>query len=122
MRGLAAMSVSTKPGATVATAIPCGASALASDWPNASQPGLARPVGRLARLTPEGAAGGDVVDPPATPGDHVLDRAPGHVRGPGEVDGERRLPCRLPLLIRGVGDRVRDEDARVVHQHVQAAE
>ena len=28
------MSVSTKPGATVITAIPCGPSSRASDWPN----------------------------------------------------------------------------------------
>jgi len=67
------------------------------------QPGLARPVGGLARLAPEGAAGGDVDDAAAAVGGHVLDRAPGHVRGPGEVDGERRLPGLLPLLIRGVG-------------------
>src|SRR5215470_8049133 len=92
LRCRAAMAVSTKPGATVATAIPCGASARASDWPNAFSPAL---------LAPEGAAGGDVDDAPAAVGDHVLDRAPGHVRRPGEVDGERRLPGLLPLLIGG---------------------
>ena len=39
----AAMSVSTKPGATVATAIPYGARARASDWPNAFRPALLAP-------------------------------------------------------------------------------
>src|SRR5262252_9758041 len=37
------MSVSTNPGATVATAMPCGARALASDWPKAFRPALLAP-------------------------------------------------------------------------------
>jgi len=37
------MSVATKPGATEATVIPCGASATASDWPNACSPALLAP-------------------------------------------------------------------------------
>ena len=37
------MAVSTKPGATAATAIPCGARALASDWVNAFSPALLAP-------------------------------------------------------------------------------
>jgi hypothetical protein len=37
------MSVSTYPGATVATEMPCGASARAIDWPNAFRPPLLAP-------------------------------------------------------------------------------
>ena len=37
------MSVSTNPGATVATAMPYGASARASDWPKAFSPALLAP-------------------------------------------------------------------------------
>jgi len=37
------MSVATYPGATDATVMPCGASATASDWPNACSPALLAP-------------------------------------------------------------------------------
>jgi hypothetical protein len=83
---------------------------------------LAGAVSRLAGLAAERPAGGDVDDPPATPGDHVLDRAPGHVGGTGEVDGQRLLPGRLPLLVGHLGHRVGGEHARVVDQHVQATQ
>src|ERR1700757_725799 len=72
VRCRAAMAVSTKPGATVRGRGP------GQRLGERVQAGLARPVGALARLAPEGAAGGDVDNAPAAVGDHVLDRAPGH--------------------------------------------
>ena len=53
---------------------------------------------------------------------HVLHGAPGHVRRADEVDAEHLLPGALPLLVGRLGDRVLLEDARVVDEHVEAAE
>ena len=76
------------------------------------QPRLARPVGRLPGLTAERAAGRHVHDAAAAALDHVPHRAPGHVGRTGEVDGQRLLPGRLPLLVGHLGDPVRGVDAR----------
>ena len=117
-----AMSVSTNPGATVATVMPCGAGRSPATGRTHS-PGLARAVGRLARLTAERAAGGHVDDASRSlSADHVLHHAPGHVRGADEVDAQGLLPGRLPLGVRHLGDRVCGEDAGVVHQDVQPAQ
>ena len=74
------------------------------------QAGLAGSVGRGLRLPAERAARGHVDDVAAAAAHHVLHRAPGHVRRAGEVDAERLLPAALPLLVGGLGDRVRLED------------
>jgi len=89
--------------------------------PERVQARLAGPVGGVPGLTAEGTARGHVDDPAAAVL-HVLDRAPGHVRGSGEIDGDRVTPRVLPLLVGHVGDRVRHVDPGVVDQDVQPAQ
>src|SRR5580693_9428476 len=52
----------------------------------------------------------------------MLDRAPGRVGGPGEVDGHGLVPHVLPLLVGHLGDRVPHVDPGVVDQDVQPAQ
>jgi predicted NBD/HSP70 family sugar kinase len=85
------------------------------------QAGLAGPVGRVPGLAAECAARGHVHDPaPRFP--HVLDGAPGHVGGPGEVDRQGLAPGVLPLVVGHLADRMPVIDPGVVHQHIQAAQ
>jgi len=82
---------------------------------------LAGPVGRVPGFATERAARGHVHDP-ASGLPHVLDGAPGHVGGPGEVDRQGVAPRVLPLVVGHLGDRVPVIDPGVVHQHIQAAQ
>jgi predicted NBD/HSP70 family sugar kinase len=89
--------------------------------PERVQARLAGTVGRVPGLAPERAAGAHVDDPAAL-FLHVLDGAPGHVRGRGEVDRDRVAPHVLPLLVGHLGDRVPYVDPCVVDQDVQTAQ
>jgi predicted NBD/HSP70 family sugar kinase len=89
--------------------------------PERVQARLAGTVGRVPGLAPERAARAHV-DDPAAGFLHVLDGAPGHVRGSGEVDRDRVAPHVLPLLVGHLGDRVPHVDPGVVDQDVQPAQ
>ena len=118
-----AMSVSTNPGATVPTEMPCGASACAIDWPNAFRPGLGRAVGRAVRLAAERAAAGDVDDRSAAAGHQVRHRAERRVAP--RRSGWSPASASTPPATRSNDvrqRRVRQEDAGVVDQHVEPVE
>ena len=77
------------------------------------QPGLARPVGRVAGLAAEGAARGDVDDPAAARAAIMCWTA--HqvaLAAPVRLHRQRLLPGRLPLLVGHLGDRVRGSRCR----------
>ena len=57
-------------------------------------------------LAAEGAARGDVDDPPAAGLDHVGYRAPGGIGGAEEVDRQGVVPGALPVLVGRLRDRV----------------
>jgi hypothetical protein len=76
----------------------------------------------MARLTTERATRGHVDDPAPAARDHVPNRAPRNVRRTHEIDVQRFLPGRLPLLVGDVGDRMCRVEAGVVHHDIQPAQ
>ena len=86
------------------------------------EPSLASAVGRLVWLAAKRATRRDVDDAPAATPDHVLHGAPRHVRRAKKVHAQGLVPRALPLLIAGIGDRMRLKDTGVVHQYVKAAQ
>jgi hypothetical protein len=90
------------------------------------QAGLRGGVGGSDRLAAVGPAGADGDDPATRrtlrPGEEVVDEEPRQVGGPEEVDLHVTAPGRAPAGEVDPVDRMRLEDARVVHEHVEATE